>query len=226
MYKRQLNALSKSPCFQLAGALTCRVETDRRIVALTFDDGPTPQGVDAVLPILDQYGAKATFFLIGRDMERHPQAARRILSAGHELGNHTFSHERNIGRSREFYRSEIERTDRLLRAAGADSTLFRPPYGRKLLGLPLEAERAGLHTVTWDVEDRAGQFPEPAAYAKDILDRVRPGSIILIHPMYRDNDTARAALPLILAQLRKRGYEIVTVSELLNHTPSGPGQER
>ncbi|GAB5348159.1 polysaccharide deacetylase family protein [Alteriqipengyuania sp. 357] len=215
-----LNSLSKAPCFQFVGDLTCRIDTDQNIVALTFDDGPTPRSVAAVLPILDRYDAKATFFLIGHDMERHPEAAQEILAAGHELGNHTYSHKRNVGRPRGFYREEIDRTARLLRAAGSNSDLFRPPYGRKLVGLPLELERAGLRTITWDVEDRADRFTDPADYAQDILGRVQPGSIILIHPMYRRNRTAREALPLILARLRDRGYRIVTVSELLNHKPS------
>mgnify|MGYP006395236873 FL=1 len=216
-----LNALSKAPCFQLTGALTCRVDTEDKIVALTFDDGPTPLGVAAVLPILDRYDAKATFFLIGEDLKRHPDAAREILAAGHELGNHTYSHQRNVGHSRAFYRDEIGQTAQLLRTVGSDSAFFRPPYGRKLLGLPLEVERAGFRTITWDVEDRPGRFPDPADYARDIVERVRPGSIILIHPMYRANSTSREALPHILAQLQSRGYDVVTVSELLNHKPSG-----
>ena len=219
-----LNSLSKAPCLQLIGDLTCRVETDDKIVALTFDDGPTPRGVAAVLPILDRYDARATFFLIGEDLKRHPQAARQILAAGHELGNHTYSHQRNVGRSRAFYREELGKTRQLLRAVGSDSDLFRPPYGRKLVGLPLEVERAGLKTITWDVADRAEEFPEPADYARDIVERARPGSIILIHPMYRGNATAREALPMNLAQLRDRGYDIVTVSELLNHQSSASPQ--
>ena len=219
-----LNSLSKAPCLQLIGDLTCRVETDDKIVALTFDDGPTPRGAAAVLPILDRYDARATFFLIGEDLKRHPQAARQILAAGHELGNHTYSHQRNVGRSRAFYREELGKTGQLLRGVGSDSDLFRPPYGRKLVGLPLEVERAGLKTITWDVADRAEEFPEPADYARDIVERVRPGSIILIHPMYRGNATAREALPIILAQLHDRGYDIVTVSELLNHQSSASPQ--
>lgn len=219
-----LNSLSKAPCLQLIGDLTCRVETDDKIVALTFDDGPTPRGVAAVLPILDRYDARATFFLIGEDLKRHPQAARQILAAGHELGNHTYSHQRNVGRSRAFYRDELAKTGHLLRAVGSASDLFRPPYGRKLVGLPLEVEHAGLKTITWDVADQAEEFPEPADYARDIVERMRPGSIILIHPMYRGNATAREALPMILAQLRDRGYDIVTVSELLNHQSSASPQ--
>ncbi|OYW45600.1 MAG: polysaccharide deacetylase [Sphingomonadales bacterium 32-68-7] len=209
------NRLSKARCFQLVGEVTCRVDTTERIVALTFDDGPTPEGVDSVLTTLDRYGAKATFFLIGQHLERSPGQAQRLLAAGHELGNHSFSHVRNIGHSREFYAAEIARTSALLRAAGQHPRYFRPPFGRRLIGLPLEVERSGLRMVTWDVEDQPERFTDPARFAEDILARVKPGSIILIHPMYRANETARAALPLVLEGLRQRGYRAVTVSELL-----------
>lgn len=208
--------ISKARCFQLVGDVTCRVETDRKIVALSFDDGPTPEGVDAVLPVLDQFGAKATFFLIGDRIEKFPGQAERLLEAGHELGNHTYSHQRNLMKSREFYRNEVRRADDLLRAAGAQTKLFRPPFGKRLIGLPLEVEAAGYRTITWDVEDNPEMFEGDAAgYAQDILTRVEPGSIILIHPMYRHNQTARDALPLILSGLSESGYTIVTVGQLL-----------
>ncbi len=210
-----LNQLSKSRCFQLVGTITCRVATEEPLVALTFDDGPTRIGVEAVLPVLAEYDAKATFFLIGHHMERRPELAPQLLKAGHELGNHTYSHEHNVGRSLEFYRGEIRQTKTLLEQAGAQTTLFRPPYGRKLIGLPYEADRAGYHTIMWDVADRAGSTASPEGYANDILNRVRPGSIILMHPMTSGNKTAREALPLILEGLEKRGLKPVTVSALL-----------
>lgn len=207
--------LSKARCFQLVGAVTCRVETAAKLVALTFDDGPTPEGVDAVLAELGPRGIHATFFLIGSRMEKYPGQAERLIATGHELGNHTYSHQRNLGRSQEFYANEIAKTRALLRAAGSDTQLFRPPFGKRLIGLPLEVERAGYRTIMWDVEDQPEKFTEPRAFAQDILARVRPGSIILIHPMYRHNQVARDALPIILDRLRSRGYEVITVSELL-----------
>ena len=208
--------ISKARCYQLVGDVTCRVETERKIVALSFDDGPTPEGVDAVLPILERFGVKATFFLIGNRIEKFPGQAERLLEAGHELGNHTYSHQRNLLKPRDFYRAEVRKADTLLRNAGARTELFRPPFGKRLIGLPLEVEAAGYRTVMWDVEDNPEDFDGDAAgYAKDIAGRVRPGSIILIHPMYRHNQTARDALPLILSELQDRGYEIVPVSRLL-----------
>lgn len=197
------------------GEVTCRVETSEKIVALSFDDGPTPEGVDAVLPELARRNIRATFFLIGDRMGKFPGQAERILAAGHELGNHSYSHVRMLGRSRAFYRDEIARTDRLLRAAGAEPNLFRPPFGKRLIGLPLEVEAAGYRMVTWDVADDAAHHPDPHSYAADIVRRARPGSIILIHPMYRSNRVERAALPFVLDGLQRRGFRIVTVGELL-----------
>lgn len=210
--------LSKARCIQLIGEVTCRVETDSKLVALTFDDGPTPEGVDAVLAELGPRGITATFFLIGNRMEKFPGQAERLIAAGHELGNHTYTHQRNIGRSQDFYAAEIAKTDALLKLAGSDTNLFRPPFGKRLVGLPLEVERAGYRTIMWDVEDQPEKFTEARAFAHDILARIRPGSIILIHPMYRHNQVAREALPIVLDGLKSQGFEVVTVSEMLKRT--------
>lgn len=208
--------ISKAPCWQLVGDVTCRVQTAQRMVALTFDDGPTAEGTQYLLFELGKRRIKATFFLIGQEMARSPALARQIAAAGHELGNHSYSHRRMIGRTEDQYAREIRRTDVLLRAAGARAPrFFRPPYGSRLIGLPRAASREGYHLVTWDVADRVGQHPDPHDYAKDILQRVKPGSIILLHPMYRHNRTERAALPLILDGLTAKGYQIATVGDLL-----------
>jgi peptidoglycan/xylan/chitin deacetylase (PgdA/CDA1 family) len=209
--------ISKARCHQLVGEVICRVETSKKIVALSFDDGPTPEGVNAVLAELQPRGIKATFFLIGNRMEKWPGQARRLIEAGHELGNHSYTHTRMIGKSASSYDAEIARTDRMLKAEGAkEPTLFRPPFGKRLIGLPLAVERAGYRTIMWDVEDDAEHFSDPKAYAADILARVRPGSIILMHPMYRHNQTARDALPLVLDGLKAKGYRVVPVGELIS----------
>jgi peptidoglycan-N-acetylglucosamine deacetylase len=207
---------SKAECWALVGEVTCRVETDQPVVALSFDDGPTPEGVDAVLPELQRRNVRATFFLIGNRMERWPGQAERLVAAGMELGNHSYTHRRMIGGSEAHYRDELTRTDRLLRAAGArTSGLFRPPFGKRLFGLPRAAAATGHRIIMWDVGDDVAHNPTAEAYAADIVRRTRPGSIILIHPMYRTNAVERAALPLVLDGLAARGFRIVTVGELL-----------
>ncbi len=215
--------VSKAACWQLVGTPLCKVETSEKLVALTFDDGPTPLGVDAVLPVLQRHGARATFFLVGQEMEWHPGQARRLVAAGHELGNHSFSHQRMWGLFPGAYEQEIRRTDALLRAEGApDPVFFRPPNGKKLTGLPIAVARTGYRTVTWDHEDPMSA-PSARAFADGILARVRPGSIVVMHVMYRTGQVQRDALPLVLRGLKARGYRAVTVSELLRHGSAGPG---
>ena len=201
-------------CFTLVGSTVCRVETSAPMVALSFDDGPTRTGVAAVAPVLRRHGARATFFLTGNEAEARPELVRALLAEGHEVGNHSYSHARMIGRRAGFYETEIARTDAVLRRAGANPRFFRPPFGKKLIGLPRAVERRGYQMITWDVEDPPGA-QSARDYAERLLRDVRPGSIILMHVMYPANDAAREALPLVLDGLRQRGLHVVTVGRLL-----------
>lgn len=213
-----LYEISKAACFQLTGTTPiCRIDTREKLIALTFDDGPTPQGVDAVLPVLQRYGARATFFLVGQEMANHPGLGARLIAAGNELGNHSYTHQRMVGLFPGPYEDEIRRTDALLRKEGeAHPTFFRPPNGKKLTGLPIAVDRTGYRTITWDHVDPM-TAANPQAFADIILARVQPGSIVVLHPMYRTGQVTRDALPLILEGLKARGYRAVTVGELLKH---------
>jgi peptidoglycan/xylan/chitin deacetylase (PgdA/CDA1 family) len=208
--------LSKQRCFLPGAIIICRVDTDEKIVALSFDDGPTDDGVDSVLPVLAAHGVHASFFVIGEAMARNPAATRRIVEAGHELGNHSLTHRRMVGRSMATYRKELSQTNMLIEAAGAPRPmLVRPPYFQRLWGFARAVEEAGQTLVTADVPDSMDPALSAEAYADDILVRVRPGSIILVHPMYRSGANARGAVPILLERLRADGYRVVTVSELL-----------
>ena len=213
--------ISKADCFVLIGAVTCRVETDQPMVALTLDDGPTREGTDAALAALERTGARATFFVIGHYVDEEPELVRRIAAAGHEVANHSYTHRRMIGRSAAFYDEEIARTAAALRREGIHGPLFfRPPFGKKLFGLPRAVERSGHRMIMWDVGEP--DLDDPRAYAASIVERARPGSIILMHVMYDGNATARAALPLVLDGLRRRGLSVVTVGELLRRSERRP----
>ena len=206
--------VSRARCFVLTADILCRVETERPLVALTFDDGPTEQGVDAALAALADNGARATFFLIGEQVAERPHLVGRIAAPGHEIGNHSLTHQQMVGRSSAFYDREIAETHRLLVAAGAPPpTLFRPPYGKKLWGLPAAARRHGYRLVMIDVEEPT--TTDPRAYADQLVRQAKPGSILLMHLMYRANGTAREALPLVIRGLQARGFEVVGVEELL-----------
>jgi peptidoglycan/xylan/chitin deacetylase (PgdA/CDA1 family) len=208
---------SKLRTWQVAGRIVARVETADSLVALTLDDGPTAY-TDSVLPVLAARGVRATFFLTGAAAAEEPGRFRRIAAAGHEIGNHSWSHRRMVGRSGATYRREVERTDSLFRSLGYAGPLhFRPPYGAKLVGLPLHLARTGRTTVTWDVEpdSYAGVAATADGITRHVLEETRPGSIVLLHVMFRSRATSRAALPAVIDSLRARGYRFVTVSELL-----------
>lgn len=203
---------------QLFGALVHRVETRDRVVALTFDDGPTPAATDSLLAMLGREGVPATFFLIGSEMATRPALGARYVSAGHELGNHTYSHRRMLLRSPGFIRREIERTDSLIVAAGQRGAIhFRPPYGKKLFGLPLYLSRTGRTTVMWDVEPDSDRETASSAdrIVAHVVENTRPGSIVLLHAMYPSRRESLSAVPGIVRELRRRGYRFVTVSQLL-----------
>ncbi len=214
--------LSKSRSFQLFGGLVRRVETSEPVVALTFDDGPTPGRTEEALALLRAQGVRATFFLIGNEIEANPAQARLIVAGGHELGNHTYSHASMLARSLAFTRQEVERTDALIRAAGYQGEIyFRMPGCKRLLLLPFYLHHTNRTTIIWDVEPES--YPDVDASAGRIaayvLEHTRPGSIILLHVMYASRTRTVAALPAIIEGLRERGYCFVTVSELLALQP-------
>ena len=210
----------KSQTFQVVGPLISRVETSESLVAMTLDDGPGEGGAE-ILSMLGELGIRATFFVQGSSALEHIDIVRALASAGHELGNHTFSHRRMVFRSGEFIRAEVERTDFVIRQAGYPGMIrFRPPYGKKLLALPLYLARTGREAVMADVQPDTHftDAPSMVAYA---LERTRPGSIVLLHPWFRP--ASREALPVIVRGLQDRGYRFVTVSELLEgHSAARP----
>jgi peptidoglycan/xylan/chitin deacetylase (PgdA/CDA1 family) len=209
--------LSRSTTFQLFGEIVPRVETQRKVVALTFDDGPAPP-VREVLETLKTKNVRATFFLIGGAIEEDPDDARRIVAAGHQIANHSYSHLRMVFKTPSFIARDIERTDRLIREAGyAGEIQFRSPYGKKLVGLPWYLARHHRKNITWDIAPDSNPKLDHHTdrIIADVLAHARPGSIILLHPMYKGREATRAAIGPIIDGLRSRGFDFVTVNELL-----------
>jgi chitin deacetylase len=210
--------IGKSRTFQFFGVIVPRINTTEKVVALTFDDGPTVNGTSEILNVLDDLQVKATFFLIGSELEQNLAEGRKIVAAGHEVGNHSYSHVRMLLVSPSFVREEIEKTDRLIRASGYDKEIhFRPPYCKKLFALPWYLSRTGRKTITWDVEPDSN--PKIAADATRIVEEtrstVRSGSIILLHAMYPNRQPSLQAVRGIIETLKQEGYRFATVSELL-----------
>lgn len=209
--------LSKSRTFQFFGGLTSKIDTNEKVVALTFDDAPSTNA-DEVLNILAEKDVKATFYVIGEYAEKYPGQIKKIAERGHELGNHSYSHQRFLFKSQSFIKNEVEKTNQLIRSAGYGGEItFRPPNGKKLFGLPWYLSRNNIKTITWSVEPDT-YYPENAeSIAKYTLDNVRPGSIILLHPFCDVECSAdREALPRIIEGLKVKGYQLATVTQLLS----------
>jgi chitin deacetylase len=214
------NRLSGSRTIQLVGDLVTRVETSDSLVALTFDDGPTRVHTDSVLALLAEFEVPATFFMIGQFMERNPEVVARVVDGGHELGNHSYSHPRLVLRSPARIRREIETTDSLIRAAGQIGDIWvRPPYGRRLVGLPYFLSRSDRPVVLWDLEPDT-YHSRSDGMVNHVLERVSPGSIILLHVEIPARSEGRLALRRIVPELASRGYRFVTLSELMRSATS------
>jgi peptidoglycan/xylan/chitin deacetylase (PgdA/CDA1 family) len=207
--------LMNSRSFQLAGRLVDRTDMSDKVVALTLDDGPTALAPD-VLRILAAADVAATFYLNGRDLAARPDLGRAIAAAGHEIGNHTYSHRRMVFVTPRTVAAEVERTDEEIRRTGYRGPItFRPPYGKKLWTLPKYLSEHGRTTVTWDVEPDSVRDANADQIVAETVDAVRPGSIILLHVMHEGRAASRAAIPRIVDELRADGYRFVTVSDLI-----------
>ena len=210
--------LSRSTTYQLFGDIISHIETDQPVIALTFDDGPSPQYLQNDLETLASSSTPATFFLVGQDVRAHPDLARSIAQAGHEIGNHSFSHPRMLLMSPNKIAQEIEATDAAIRDTGYQGPIhFRPPFGKKLVTLPRYLAKHNRPAIMWDIapENWQGSIEQRA---DQITREVKPGSIILLHIMYKAGDGARQFLPVMIKRLKSQGYEFVTLSELLAHS--------
>src|SRR5262245_6179577 len=180
-----LRALARARRFQVLGRLISQVSTRDSLVALTFDDGPVGSMTDSILDVLRSHGVSATFFVIGRELASNPGAGARLVNAGHELANHSYSHPRMVAMSPTHLRAEIAQTDTLIRAAGQRGTIyFRPPYGLKLIGLPWVLWRARRTSVTWSLEPDSRTTATRDEIISDVLQHVQSGSILLLHVWY------------------------------------------
>jgi peptidoglycan-N-acetylglucosamine deacetylase len=195
-----------------AGLLVKRGAPGAPRVALTFDDGPHEM-TDAYLDILDRFGARVTFFVVGREAEKDPEALLRIIARGHEVAGHGFTHTAFTSLGPGALRDELARTAALLPPAATPRPLVRPPFGAtSLVSLAVSAQ-AGYTTVMWsrDSDDcRTSSSAEVAARLAP--DTLVPGDIVLLHEA---QEWTLAALPRVLGALTAAGWQAVTVGEIL-----------
>lgn len=198
------------------------VHVDGPYIALTFDDGPSAKLTPKLLDLLAAHHIKATFFLIGENAAEYPDIVAREAHEGHEVANHSWSHP-NFGKmSDDGVRSQIRRTDEVIKnAIGSSPTLLRPPYGsitarqKKWIN-----QEFGYKIVLWDVDPLDWRRPGPSVVCNRIVKNTRAGSIVLSHDIHPGTIEA---MPCVLKQLEEKGFKFVTVSELIAmQTPIPP----
>ena len=198
-----------------------RVGTD---VYLTFDDGPIPEVTPKVLAILAQYKVKATFFMVGENIDKHPEVFDQVVKAGHSIGNHTYNHLKGWRTSHEEYMANVAKWEKavmrhmpnghltpVLSPSGARLflNLFRPPYGKAWLWQRYALHKKGYRLIYWDILTRdydASVTPEQML--ANIQRNTRPGSIINFHDSLKSNERMLTVLPQAIEWLQAQGYTL------------------
>lgn len=191
---------------------------EEKKIALTFDDGPHPRNTPEILKILDKYGVKATFFVIGINAKNYPEALSMVIDGGHEIGNHTYSHQvlKNLSKdaiSKEIIDTEME----ISKQNEFTTTLIRPPcgfYDENLVGL---ANENNYKVVLWSIDTHDWAHASVESIVTSINNKVKGGDIILFHDYISGENNTPKALQVIIPKLLSQGYKFVTVSELLQN---------
>jgi len=191
-------------------------DTTNKQIALTFDDGPHPVYTPQVLELLRRHHAKATFFCIGKNVSQYFDIVKQIHDAGHTVGNHSYSHAQTIDfHGKRSWLDELQQTDdAIAQAIGRKPRFFRPPYGVTTPHLANAIRSSSHRVVGWHVRPYDTQESRsPNRIAQNILRKVKPGAIILLHDTH---DRIVPVLEQLLPELYQRGYTLVTVAELID----------
>lgn len=192
------------------------VDTRQKVVALTFDDGPDPQYDYRILRTLRRHGARATFFLEGRNAARHPEVVKAEIAGGNEVGNHTMNHRDFQFVDNDLIKREILEADTVIKkAAGLKPMYLRPPRGHVNLETLRIANRLGYRVVMWSIGLERVKGYSPAQSADIVVANLRPGLIILAHDSSPTRWWVPRVLPRMIKKIKARGYRIVTLTELL-----------
>lgn len=201
------------------GIIVDKVKTDKKIVALTFDDGPDPQFTPIILDILKNHGAQATFFVIGQKAKTHPQILQRMAAEGHEIGNHSYSHPDFNKLNKDAQLEEIDKTTAIIkRLTGQNPVLLRPPGGYLSYDLVEMTKKRNLTIAYWTYQQDSKDWrneTKASAIARHIIKNIRPGQIIILHDGCPNGMATAQAVDMIITQLKEEGYTFVTVSELI-----------
>ena len=205
-----------------AGVIYWHGDVNQNKIALTFDDGPNEPYTSQVLDILKTFNIKATFFLIGKNVEIYPGTTKRIVKEGHTIGNHTYNHPDLRLKPESQIEYQIKKAEEaILNATSIKPYLFRPPYGVDNPRVLAVVEKAGYVTVKWSVSGfNGGNEIKSDKILKKVLKGTKNGSIVLLHDGNRlikkaERSQIVKALPLIIESLQEESYQFVTVPQLL-----------
>ena len=189
-----------------------RVGTD---VYLTFDDGPIPEVTPKVLAILDKYQVKATFFMVGENIDKHPEVFEQVVRAGHSIGNHTYNHLKGWRTSHEEYMANVTKWENafnrqsIVNRQSSNRQLFRPPYGKAWFGQRYALHKRGYRLIYWDILTRDYDHSvTPQEMLANIQRNTRPGSIINFHDSLKSNERMLTVLPQAIEWLQAQGYTL------------------
>jgi len=180
---------------------------DENKIYLTFDDGPIPEVTEWVLFELKKYRAKATFFCIGENVQKHPTEFLKILNDNHAIGNHTFNHLNGWKTNLEMYLENVEMCKTELESQACKTKLFRPPYGKIKLAQANKLKKLGYKIVMWDIISKDyDKNTNKETCVDNVLKAIKPGSIIVMHDSLKAFSNLEYALPIILKKLSERGF--------------------
>ena len=189
-----------------------RVGTD---VYLTFDDGPIPEVTPKVLAILDKYQVKATFFMVGENIDKHPEVFEQVVRAGHSIGNHTYNHLKGWRTSHEEYMANVAQWETAVMRHMPNGHLapvlnrFRPPYGKAWFWQRYALHKKGYRLIYWDILTRDYDHSvTPQEMLANIQRNTRPGSIINFHDSLKSNERMLTVLPQAIEWLQAQGYTL------------------
>jgi peptidoglycan/xylan/chitin deacetylase (PgdA/CDA1 family) len=212
---------SMAPTGQWYGKTFTGIAPGSKQIALTYDDGPNHPHTLRLLEVLAKHGVHATFFLIGRYVQQHPEIVREIVQAGHVIGNHTHTHPLLIFKSEAEIRQELSQCRSALQdAIGQHSNLFRPPFGGRRPAVLRVARGLGLEPVMWNVTGYDWNAPPAEVIERKVAKQIRGGDVILLHDgghkqMGADRAQTVIATDHLIARCKSEGYEFVTISQML-----------
>ncbi|KGM45362.1 polysaccharide deacetylase family protein [Neobacillus niacini] len=193
------------------------IPTSQRAVAITFDDGPNAVYTPQVLEIFSKAKGKATFFMIGEQMRSHPEIVKEVAAAGHEVGNHTFTHPKLSQLNKAECLAEIEQTEKLIEELTAQKpVIFRPPfldYNHETLTILQNKGYPMIGALNFEAQD--WELPGVEHILGKSREAVKNGSILIFHDGYGDRSQTIEAVRMLVSELTSQGYQLVTVSELL-----------